>query len=38
VHNPADVVKLHQKVMVTVLDVDKERKRISLSMKAKSEK
>jgi uncharacterized protein len=38
VNNPADVVKLHQKVMVTVLDVDKERKRISLSMKAKSEK
>ena len=35
VHNPADVVKLHQKVMVTVLDVDKDRKRISLSMKAK---
>ena len=36
VRNPADVVKLHQKVMVTVLDVDKERKRISLSMKVKS--
>lgn len=36
VHNPADVVKLHQKVMVTVLDVDKDRKRISLSMKVKS--
>lgn len=35
VHNPADVVKLHQKVIVTVLDVDKDRKRISLSMKAK---
>lgn len=35
VRNPADVVKLHQKVMVTVLDVDKERKRISLSMKVK---
>jgi uncharacterized protein len=35
VRNPADVVKLHQKVMVTVLDVDKERKRISLSMKQK---
>jgi uncharacterized protein len=36
VRNPADVVKLHQKVMVTVLDVDKDRKRISLSMKVKS--
>lgn len=36
VHNPADVVKLHQKVMVTVLDMDKQRKRISLSMKVKS--
>ena len=35
VHNPADFVKLHQKVMVTVLEVDTERKRISLSMKAK---
>jgi uncharacterized protein len=37
VHNPADVVKLHQKVMVTILEVDTERKRISLSMKAKCE-
>ncbi|OPY63562.1 MAG: hypothetical protein A4E62_02937 [Syntrophorhabdus sp. PtaU1.Bin002] len=33
VKNPNDVVKVHQKVMVTVLDVDVERKRISLSMK-----
>jgi uncharacterized protein len=33
VRNPGDVVKVHQKVMVTVLDVDLERKRISLSMK-----
>ncbi len=33
VKNPADVVKVHQKVWVTVLDVDLERKRISLSMK-----
>lgn len=38
VHNPADVVKLHQKVMVTVLEVDKDRKRISLSMKVKGKK
>jgi uncharacterized protein len=33
VKNAADVVKVHQKVMVTVLDVDVKRKRISLSMK-----
>ncbi|MDQ1261124.1 MAG: protein Tex [Euryarchaeota archaeon] len=31
--NPTDVVKARQKVMVKVLDVDMERKRISLSMK-----
>jgi uncharacterized protein len=34
VKNPAEVVKVHQKVLVTVLDVDLERKRISLSMKS----
>ncbi len=33
VRDPADVVKLHQHVMVKVLDVDPERKRIQLSMK-----
>jgi len=33
VKNPAEVVKLHQKVLVTVLDVDSGRSRISLSMK-----
>jgi uncharacterized protein len=33
VKNPGDVVKVHQRVMVTVLDVDLERRRISLSMK-----
>jgi len=33
VKNPGDVVKVHQKVLVTVLGVDLERKRISLSMK-----
>ncbi|OPY76405.1 MAG: 30S ribosomal protein S1 [Syntrophorhabdus sp. PtaU1.Bin058] len=33
VRNPNDVVKVHQKVNVTVLDVDVGRKRISLSMK-----
>jgi len=36
VKNPADVVKLHQKVTVTVLNVDISRKRISLSMKSKT--
>lgn len=34
IKNPADVVKVQQKVSVTVLDVDLSRKRISLSMKA----
>jgi protein Tex len=33
VKNPADVVKVHQKVTVTVLEVDIARKRISLSLK-----
>jgi len=33
VRDPGDVVKVHQKVLVTVIDVDAERKRISLSMK-----
>jgi uncharacterized protein len=34
IKNPAEVVKVHQKVTVTVLDVDLQRKRISLSMKS----
>jgi len=34
VKNPADVVKVNQRVSVTVLAVDVERKRISLSMKS----
>jgi uncharacterized protein len=34
VKNPSEVVKVHQKVLVTVLNVDLERKRISLSMKS----
>jgi uncharacterized protein len=38
VKNPADIVKVQQKVSVTVLEVDLARKRISLSMKSKSEK
>lgn len=33
VKNPAEVVKVQQKVMVTVLEVDVKRKRISLSLK-----
>jgi len=33
VKDPAEVVKLHQHVMVKVLDIDLERKRIQLSMK-----
>ena len=33
VKSPNEVVKVHQKVTVTVLDVDVERKRISLSMR-----
>ena len=35
VRNPTDVVKVHQRVTVKVLDVDLDRKRISLSMKEK---
>jgi uncharacterized protein len=35
VKNPNDVVKVHQKVTVTVLEIDVARKRISLSMKDK---
>jgi protein Tex len=35
VKDPAEVVKPQQKVMVTVLDVDVERKRISLSLREK---
>ncbi len=33
VKNPADIIKVQQKVKVTVLSVDEPRKRISLSMK-----
>jgi uncharacterized protein len=33
VKDPAEVVKVHQKVMVTVMAVDLTKKRISLSMK-----
>ncbi len=33
IKNPSDIVKVHQRVMTTVLDVDIDRKRISLSMK-----
>lgn len=38
VKDPADVVKVHQKVMVTVLEVDVGRKRIALSMRDAAEK
>jgi protein Tex len=34
VKNPAEIVSVNQKVMVTVLSIDKERKRISLSLKS----
>jgi protein Tex len=34
VKNPAEIVKVHQKVTVTVLTVDLQRKRIALSMKS----
>lgn len=37
VKNPSDVVKVGQKVMATVLEVDLERKRISLSLKTNPE-
>jgi len=35
VKDPSEVVKVQQRVMVTVLEVDKSRKRISLSMRKK---
>jgi protein Tex len=37
VKNPSDVVKVQQKVQVTVLEVDLPRKRIALSMKSRPE-
>jgi protein Tex len=37
VKNPAEVVKVQQKVMVTVVEVDLPRKRIGLSMRANPE-
>jgi len=33
IENPAEILKVHQKVEVTVMEIDKKRKRISLSMK-----
>ncbi len=38
VKNPSDIVKVHQNVSVTVLDVDLPRKRIALSMKSERPK
>jgi len=37
IKDPSDVVKVHQRVMVTVMEVDLPRKRISLSMRANPE-
>src|SRR5258707_8513158 len=37
IKNPADIVRVHQKVHVTVLEVDLPRKRIALSMKSRPE-
>jgi len=37
IKNPADIVRVHQKVHVTVLEVDLARKRIALSMKSRPE-
>ena len=37
VRNPSDIVKVQQQVWVTVLEVDLERKRISLSMKGSTQ-
>ena len=37
VKNPSDIVKVQQKVQVTVLEVDLPRKRIALSMKSRPE-
>ena len=33
VKNPADVVRLHQEVTVKVLDIDRARSRVQLTMK-----
>jgi ribosomal protein S1 len=38
VKNPADIVKVNQNVMVTVIHVDVDRGRISLSMKESPKK
>jgi uncharacterized protein len=38
IKDPNQVVRLHQKVMVKVLDVDKERMRVQLSMKGLDQK
>ncbi len=35
IKNPADVVKVQDKVMVTVMEVDMDRKRVALSMKSR---
>jgi uncharacterized protein len=38
VKDPSDIVKVHQKVSVTVIDVDLARSRISLSMKPSADR
>jgi protein Tex len=37
IKNPSEVVKVQDKVMVTVMEVDQERKRVALSMKSRPE-
>jgi uncharacterized protein len=36
VKNPSDIVSVHQKVRVTVMEVDIPRKRIALSLKTRA--
>ena len=37
VRDPNEIVRVHQKVLVTVLEIDLERRRIALSLKSKSD-
>ncbi len=37
VKRPAEVIKVHQRVMVTVLEIDEERRRVSLSLRSSQE-
>ena len=38
VRDPGEVVKVQQQVMVTVMEVDRERRRIALSLRERPEK